>query len=186
MTEENLNVEATETVVENETPVNEEPTVTVAEMKRRLAKEQEKFQSQIDELKTNQNNLVKQAVEEAEKRSKMSAKELEELRQKDIQRQIEERDARIAELELENTRRELKDGAIEILSERKLPVNERVLKLVVKDTGEETETAITDLAEIIKEIKNEFASTTAPITSGGVGTNGTETDIFKILDDAGR
>ena len=184
MTEENVNVEATE--VEQEQVDTQEPTVTVAEMKRRLTKEQEKFQSQIDELKTNQNNLVKQAVEEAEKRSKMSAKELEELRQKDIQRQIEERDARIAELELENTRRELKDGAIEILSERKLPVNERVLKLVVKDTGEETETAITDLAEIIKEIKNEFASTTAPITSGGVGTHGKETDIFKILDDAGK
>lgn len=184
MTEEikNDNVE-----VNNNPEVEETKMLSQEEVNRLIAQAKSKAKDEAKkEMETTFDERVKQAVEEAEKRSKMSAKELEELRQKDIQRQIEERDARIAELELENTRRELKDGAIEILSERKLPVNERVLKLVVKDTGEATETAISDLAEIIKEIKNEFASTTAPITSGGVGTNGMETDIFKILDDAGK
>lgn len=185
MTEEikNNNVE----VLDNPEVETDTKTLTQEEVNRLIAQAKSKAKDEAKkEFDASVEERIKQAVEEAEKRSKMSAKELEELRQKDIQRQIEERDARIAELELENTRRELKDGAIEILSERKLPVNERVLKLVVKDTGEETETAITDLAEIIKEIKNEFASTTAPITSGGVGTNGKETDIFKILDDAGK
>lgn len=155
-------------------------------MKRRIAKEQENAQAKIDELNQSVEERIAQAVEEADKRSKMSAKELEELRQKDIQRKIEEKDARIAELELQNTRRELKDGAIEILSERKLPVNDKVLKLVVKDTGEDTESAINDLSEIIKEIKNEFASSEPPITSGGFSGVNYETDIYKILDEAGK
>lgn len=183
MNEEIKNVE----VLDNPEVDTETKTLTQEEVNRLIAQAKSKAKDEAKkEFDASVEERIKQAVEEAEKRSKMSAKELEELRQKDIQRKIEEKDARIAELELQNTRRELKDGAIEILSERKLPVNDRVLKLVVKDTGEATETAINDLAEIIKEIKNEFASSEPPITSGGVGTNGIETDIFKILDDAGK
>lgn len=168
--------------VETETELisKEEANRLIAQAKSKAKDEAKKeFDASVEER-------IKEAVEEAEKRSKMTAKELEELRQKDIQRKMEEKDARIAELELQNTRRELKDGAIEILSERKLPVNERVLKLVVKDTGEDTESAINDLAEIIKDIKNEFASSEAPMTSGGQTTQDVETDIYNILRQANQ
>ena len=158
--------EIKETVEENETPVNEEPTVTVAEMKRRIAKEQEKY----DELNASIDDRIKEAVEEAQKQAQMSSKELQKYKEQQAENEKQQLLKQIEELQLEHTRRELKDEAIKTLSERKLPVTDRVLKFVVKDTAEETLSAIDDMSEIIKEIKNEFASSEAPMSSGGQST----------------
>lgn len=174
--------EIKETVEENETPVNEEPTVTVAEMKRRIAKEQEKY----DELNASIDDRIKEAVEEAQKQAQMSSKELQKYKEQQAENEKQQLLKQIEELQLEHTRRELKDEAIKTLSERKLPVTDRVLKFVVKDTADETLSAIDDMSEIIKEIKNEFASSEAPMTSGGQSAQTMDTDIFKILDSAGR
>lgn len=174
--------EIKETVEENETPVNEEPTVTVAEMKRRIAKEQEKY----DELNASIDDRIKEAVEEAQKQAQMSSKELQKYKEQQAENEKQQLLKQIEELQLEHTRRELKDEAIKTLSERKLPVTDRVLKFVVKDTAEETLSAIDDMSEIIKEIKNEFASSEAPMASGGQSTQNVETDIYKILRQANQ
>lgn len=174
--------EIKETVEENETPVTEEPTVTVAEMKRRIAKEQEKY----NELNASIDDRIKEAVEEAQKQAQMSSKELQKYKEQQAENEKQQLLKQIEELQLEHTRRELKDEAIKTLSERKLPVTDRVLKFVVKDTADETLSAIDDMSEIIKEIKNEFASSEAPMASGGQSTQDVDTDIFKILDSAGR
>lgn len=174
--------EIKETVEENETPVNEEPTVTVAEMKRRIAKEQEKY----DELNASIDDRIKEAVEEAQKQAQMSSKELQKYKEQQAENEKQQLLKQIEELQLEHTRRELKDEAIKTLSERKLPVTDRVLKFVVKDTAEETLSAIDDMSEIIKEIKNEFASSEAPMASGRQSTQNVETDIYKILRQANQ
>lgn len=174
--------EIKETVEENETPVNEEPTVTVAEMKRRIAKEQEKY----DELNASIDDRIKEAVEEAQKQAQMSSKELQKYKEQQAENEKQQLLKQIEELQLEHTRRELKDEAIKTLSERKLPVTDRVLKFVVKDTAEETLSAIDDMSEIIKEIKNEFASSEAPMSSGGQSTQDVDTDIYKILRQANQ
>ena len=174
--------EIKETVEENETPVNEEPTVTVAEMKRRIAKEQEKY----DELNASIDDRIKEAVEEAQKQAQMSSKELQKYKEQQAENEKQQLLKQIEELQLEHTRRELKDEAIKTLSERKLPVTDRVLKFVVKDTADETLSAIDDMSEIIKEIKNEFASSEAPMSSGGQSTQDVDTDIYKILRQANQ
>lgn len=178
MAEEKVN----ETVEENETPVNEEPTVTVAEMKRRISKEQEKY----DELNASIDDRIKEAVEEAQKQAQMSSKELQKYKEQQAENEKQQLLKQIEELQLEHTRRELKDEAIKTLSERKLPVTDRVLKFVVKDTADETLSAIDDMSEIIKEIKNEFASSEAPMASGGQSAQNVETDIYKILRQANQ
>ena len=168
--------------VETETEVmsKEEVNRLIAQAKSKAKDEAKKeFDASVEER-------IKEAVEEAQKKASMSTKELEEYRKQEAEREKQNLLDKIAQLEKDQTIRELRDEAYRTLSERKLPNNPDVLNLVVKDTAEATLSTIDTLATIINEIKNEFASTTAPITSGGVGTNCTETDIFKILDDAGK
>ena len=185
MSEEIKETEVTETV-EKEQVDTQEPTVTVAEMKRRIAKEQENAQKQIDDLNQSMDDRIKEAVEEAQKKAQMTGKELQKYKEQQAEQEKQKLLDQIKELELKNTRRELKDEAIKTLSERKLPVNEKVLNFVVKDTAEDTLSAIDDMSEIIKDIKNEFASSEAPLTSGGIGASDNNTDIFNILDNAGK
>lgn len=178
---EELNQDVTETQ-EQEQVDTQEPTVTVAEMKRRIAKEQSKFA----ELEQSIDDRIKEAVEEAQKQAQLSGKELQKYKEQQAEQEKQKLLDKIEELQLQNTRRELKDEAIKTLSERKMPVNDRVLDFVVKDTAEDTLKAIESMGEIIKDIKNEYATSEPPLTSGGIGNKNTETDIFKILDDAGR
>ena len=185
MSEEIKETEVTETV-EKEQVDTQEPTVTVAEMKRRIAKEQENAQKQIDDLNQSVEERIKEAVEEAQKKAQMTGKELQKYKEQQAEQEKQKLLDKIEELQLQNTRRELKDEAIKTLSERKMPVNDRVLDFVVKDTAEDTLKAIESMGEIIKDIKNEYATSEPPLTSGGIGNKNTETDIFKILDDAGR
>ena len=185
MSEEIKETEVTETV-ENEQVDTQEPTVTVAEMKRRIAKEQENAQKKIDELNQSVDDRIKEAVEEAQKQAQMSSKELQKYKEQQAENEKQQLLKQIEELQLEHTRRELKDEAIKTLSERKLPVTDRVLKFVVKDTADETLSAIDDMSEIIKEIKNEFASSEAPMASGGQSAQNVETDIYKILRQANQ
>lgn len=166
MSEEVKETEVTEEV-EQEQVDTQEPTVTVAEMKRRLGKEQEKY----DELNQSIDDRIKEAVEEAQKQAQMTGKELQKYKEQQAEQEKQKLLDQIKELELKNTRRELKDEAIKTLSERKLPVNDKVLNFVVKNTAEDTLSAIDDMAEIIKDIKNEFASSEPPITSGGIGSS---------------
>ena len=163
MTEENKAVDTQE-----EVDTQAEPTVKVAEMKRRIDLEQKKAQEQLDAMNQTIEQKIAEAVEKAEKEANLSGKELDEYRKQEAERKEQELKDKIAKLELEATRRELKDEAINTLSEKKLPVNEKVLKLVVKDTAEATLSAIDDIASIISDVVSEYSATDAPLASGGV------------------
>ena len=159
----------------------DEPTVKVAEMKRRIEKEKERYENELAAIKAEQDKAIQEAIEKAKKEATLSGKELEKYREEEAKRKEQSYLDRIAELEREGTRRELKDEAIRTLGEKKLPVNESVLNLVVKDTAEDTLKAIDAISNLVMEIKNESASTTPPRTSGGLGETerATPGDIFR-------
>ena len=170
-------VEAVETNEQVDT--QEDKTVAVAEMKRRIEKEKERYETELATIKAEQDKAIQEAIEKAKKEATLSGKELEKYREEEAKRKEQQYLDRIAELEREHTRRELKDEAIRTLGEKKLPVNEDVLNLVVKDTADETLKAIDAISKIVMEIKNESASTTAPRTSGGLGTQtASNVDVF--------
>lgn len=162
-----------------------EKTVSVGEMKRRIAKEQEKYEQQIEELENSMEDRIAEAVEKAQKEATLTGKELQEYKEKEAQRKLDEAQAEIERLKQENIKRDLKDEAIKTLSEKGMPVNEKVLNFVVRDTADDTLQAIDDLGEILREQKEENAQTKPPKTSGGLGKSGNEQKTTtQILDEA--
>lgn len=160
-------------------------TVSVEEMKRRVAKEQEKYEEKIKEMSQSIDERIEQAQEKAKKEATLTGKELQEYKEKEAQRKLDSAQEEIERLKKENIKRDLKDEAINTLSEKKLPVNERVLSFVVKDTADDTLEAIDNLAELFKEQKEEYAQTEPPLGSGGLGNSDTEQrSSKKILDEA--
>ena len=172
--------EVVETVETNEqVDTQEDKTVAVAEMKRRIEKEKERYENELAAIKAEQDKAIQEAIEKTKKEATLSGKELEKYREEEAKRKEQSYLDRIAELEREHTRRELKDEAIRTLGTKKLPVNEDVLNLVVKDTAEDTLKAIDAISNLVIEIKNESASTTPPRTSGGLGAqSASNTDVF--------
>ena len=137
-----------------------EKMVSVAEMQRRLKSMEEKHSKDTADA-------ISKALEKYKAESELTGKELEEYRRK--------------EAEAEQTKRELTDEAIKTLSSRKLPVNDKVISFVVKDTAEGTLQAISDLESIISEIKAEYSQSEPPKVSSEL--NGAEStdkgDIFR-------
>lgn len=172
--------EVVETVETNEqVDTQEDKTVAVAEMKRRIEKEKERYENELAAIKAEQDKAIQEAIEKAKKEATLSGKELEKYREEEAKRKEQSYLDRIAELEREHTRRELKDEAIRTLGTKKLPVNEDVLNLVVKDTAEDTLKAIDAISNLVMEIKNDSASTTPPRTSGGLGAQtASSADVF--------
>lgn len=170
MTEEKQHIEEVDTQEEAE------PVVKVAEMKRRLEQEQKKYQDEIEAMKESNQKAIEQAIAEYKAENELSGKELEKYRQQQAEAEKQKLLDQIKELELKNTRRELKDEAINTLSEKKLPVTSEVLNFVVKNTAEETLSAIDDMAKIVAAIKNDYAVSDAPMTSGGQLSSGIQAD----------
>lgn len=160
-----------------------EKTVTVSELKRRVENEKAKADEEIQRLKESQEEAIQEAIEKFKAENTMDKKEREEFLKKQQEEKEQEYQNRIAELEREKTQRELKDEAINTLSERNLPVSSEVLNLVVKDNAEDTSQAIDEISKIIKGVKNEFENSEKPLTSGG-GSTGENTSPNKILSDA--
>jgi len=160
-------------------------TVSVEEMKRRVAKEQEKYEEKIKEMNQSIDDRIEQAQEKAKKEATLSGKELQEYKEKEAQRKLDSAQEEIERLKQENAKRDLRDEAINTLSDKDLPVNDKVLNFVVKDTADDTLEAIDDLAELFKEQKEEYAQTKPPLGSGGLGDGDTEQKASKeILDEA--
>lgn len=141
-----------ETVEEKaSTPTQElEKMVSVAEMQRRLKSMEDKHSKDTAEA-------IAKALEKYKAESELTGKELEEYRRKEAEAEKQALLDKIAGLEKEQTKRELTDEAIKTLSSRKLPVNDKVISFVVKDTAEGTLQAISDLESIISEIKAEYS-----------------------------
>lgn len=120
--------------VNEEETKNEESTVTVAEMKRRLAKLEETKQQEIEELNKRTEESIKAAVEKAQEEARLSGKELAEYQEKERQRKYQEeldkRDEQIAELTRKERQREIKDESIKKLNELNIDVNSESLDLI--------------------------------------------------------
>lgn len=161
-------------------------TVTVAEMKRRLAKEQEGYQKQLDAMNAKFDERIQEAVDKAQKEAQLTGKELQEYKTKEKERELEQVREEIKALRQEKVVRELRDEATRTLTERGIAVNDKVLNFVVKDTADETLQAIEDMAELFKLQKEEFAQTKPPVTGGGfnAGTPNVKKNVNSILDDA--
>lgn len=155
----------------------DEQTVKVAEMKRRLAKEEEKHQAELDELKEQQSMLIKEAVEKAKAEAQMSEKEL-----RDYKEQEAQYEQQIQELMAEKKQREIRDESINKLGELGIVVNDRTLDLVSAGSLEAMSEKAEQLASVLNDVKNEFASSKAPISGGGrqiKGDNQSLGDFFR-------
>lgn len=151
-----------------------EKTVTVAEMMRRLNKANEEHERKTQEA-------IEKALEQYKAENELSGKELEEYRRQVAEAEKQELLDKIAGLEKEQTKRELTDEAIKTLSGRKLPVNDKVLSFVVKDTADDTLKAIADFESIISEIKAEYTQSEPPAVSSSFGGSSSKSqgDIFR-------
>lgn len=172
-------VQATET---NETVDTQEKTVSLAEMQRRLAKAEEQHEKQLAELQASNQDQIAQAIEKYKAESELSGKELEEYRRQEAEREKQALLDKIANLEKEQTKRELTDEAIKTLGTRNLPVTDKVLSFVVRDTADDTLQAIDDMEAIITDIKAQYTTSQPPKTSNAIGGSDTSTsrsDIFR-------
>ena len=151
-----------------------EKTVTVAEMMRRLNKANEEHERKTQEA-------IEKALAQYKAENELSGKELEEYRRQVAEDEKQELLDKIAGLEKEQTKRELTDEAIKTLSSRKLPVNDKVLSFVVKDTADDTLKAIADFESIISEIKAEYTQSEPPAVSSSFGGSSSKSqgDIFR-------
>ena len=149
----------------------DEPTVKVAEMKRRLEKEQEKFKQEIEDIKNKQAEAVKEAYERAQAEAKMSADELQEYKKKEADRKYQEEkeayEKQIAELTKEKKQREIRDESINKLNELNLSVNDESLTLVSADSLEGMAEKAEKLAKFLNNEKNKLATSGAPTIGGG-------------------
>lgn len=151
-----------------------EKTVTVAEMMRRLNKANEEHERKTQEA-------IEKALEQYKAETELTGKELEAYRQKIAEEEKQALLDEIAGLKKEQTKRELTDEAIKTLSGRKLPVNDKVLSFVVKDTADDTLKAIADFENIISEIKAEYTQSEPPAVSSSFGGSSSKSqgDIFR-------
>ena len=151
-----------------------EKMVSVAEMQRRLKSMEDKHSKDIADA-------IAKALGKYKAESELTGKELEEYRRKEAEAEKQALLDKIASLEKEQTKRELTDEAIKTLSSRKLPVNEKVLSFVVKDTADGTLQAISDFESIISEIKAEYTQSEPPAVSSSFGGSSSKSqgDIFR-------
>ena len=165
-----------ETVEEQASNPTQEPEkmVSVAEMQRRLKSLEEKHSKDTADA-------ISKALEKYKAESELTGKELEEYRRKEAEAEKQALLDKIAGLEKEQTKREVTDEAIKTLSGRKLPVNDKVLSFVVKDTADDTLKAITDFESIISEIKAEYTQSEPPAVSSSFGGSSSKSqgDIFR-------
>lgn len=151
-----------------------EKMVSVAEMQRRLKYMEDKHSKDTADA-------IAKALEKYKAESELSGKELEEYRRKEAEAEKQALLDEIAGLKKEQTKRELTDEAIKTLSGRKLPVNDKVLSFVVKDTADGTLQAIADFESIISEIKAEYTQSEPPAVSSSFGGSSSKSqgDIFR-------
>ena len=183
MTEEN-NIETTET--ENIEQVDtQEPTVKVAEMKRRIEAERTKAQEQIEELNQSMEQRIAEEVKKAQEVAQLNGKELEEYKQKEQQKKYEDeiakRDAELEKLRQENLQRTIRDEAHTKLTELNINITPETISLVEGNTLDEMAEKAELLAKYTTVIKNQFAGSDAPMSSGGSAKGVSNDTTFDML-----
>ena len=182
----NEQVETTASEVETET---EQQTLTQEEVNRLIAQNKSKakaqagkeYQKQMEDLKAQYESQL------TEVKSKLGDKDREafdlqtaKAEISKLQQALDEERNQKATLSEQITKATLKDKAIGLLSERKLPTNEAMLEMVVKDNAEDTVKAIEAMTTLLSEQRKASAVSTPPIKSGGLGgETKTPTEIFR-------
>lgn len=165
----------------------DEPVVKIAEMKRRLSQKDDDYQKQIEKLQREQDEKIQAAIEAYEEKSKLSADELAEYKQKEAeekyQKELEAKQKEIEELTRINQQRQIKDESVSKLNELNIPVNETTLSLVDAESLEGMAERAALLAQFSSTLKNELGASTQPIV-GGKRAGAAEKDIRQKLDDA--
>lgn len=183
MTEE---IKATETET-NEQVDTQEPTVKVAEMKRRIEQEQKKAQEQIEAMNQTLEQRIAEEVAKAQELSKLNGKELEDYKQKEQQKKYEDeiakRDAELEQLRQENLQRTIRDEAHTKLTELNVTITPETISLVAGQSLDEMAEKAELLAKYTTAIKNQFAGSDAPLGGGGSSAKVTGGTTFDMLRD---
>lgn len=176
------NASEVETETEQQTLTQEEVNRLIAQNKSKAKAQAEKeYQKQMEDLKAQYESQL------TEVKSKLGDKDREAFDLQTAKAEIaklqealdEERNQK-ATLSEQITKATLKDKAIGLLSERKLPTNEAMLEMVVKDTAEDTVKAIDAMTTLLSEQRKASAISTPPIASGGLGGDTkTPSEIFR-------
>ena len=185
MTEEN-NIETTET--ENIEQVDtQEPTVKVAEMKRRIEAERTKAQEQIEELEKSMDQRIAEEVKKAQEIAQLNGKELEEYKLKEEQKkhddEMAKKDAELKELRQESLQRAIRDEAHTKLTELNINITPETISLVAGQSLDEMAEKAELLAKYTTAIKNQFAGSDAPLSGGGSSAKVTGGTTFDMLRD---
>ena len=187
--ENNVVNEQVETIASEVEAENGQQTLTQEEVNRLIAQNKSKaktqaekeYQKQMDELKAQYESQL------TEVKSKLGDKDREAFDLQTakaeiakLQQALDEERNQKATLSEQITKATLKDKAIGLLSERKLPTNEAMLEMVVKDNAEDTVKAIEAMTTLLSEQRKASAVSTPPIKSGGLGgETKTPTEIFR-------
>ena len=171
-----------ETEAEQQTLTQEEVNRLIAQNKSKAKAQAEKeYQKQMDELKAqyeSQLNEVKSKLGDKDREAFDLQTAKAEIAK--LQKALDEERNQKATLSEQITKATLKDKAIGLLSERKLPTNEAMLEMVVKDNAEDTVKAIEAMTTLLSEQRKASAVSTPPIKSGGLGgETKTPTEIFR-------
>lgn len=171
----NEEVETTASEVETEA---EQQTLTQEEVNRLIAQNKSKAKAQAEKEYQKQMEDLKAQYESqlTEVKSKLGDKDREAFDLQTakaeiakLQQALDEERNQKATLSEQITKATLKDKAIGLLSERKLPTNEAMLEMVVKDNAEDTVKAIEAMTTLLSEQRKASAVSTPPIKSGGLG-----------------
>ena len=149
-------ITAGEVTTDNIQP-EEVKTVTVEEMQRRINKEKQSY----EELKSEIDRKIQDAVQRAKSEQAMSEDERVEAERAELVEKIKR-------LEAEQAQRVIKDRAVSRLSEVGLPVSEEVLGLVLRSSEDDTEASINNLNAIISAVKKTLVSDENLPISGGI------------------
>ena len=120
--------------------------------------------------------------------AQLNGKELEEYKQKEQQKKYEDeiakRDAELEKLRQENLQRTIRDEAHTKLTELNINITPETISLVEGTTLDEMAEKAELLAKYTTVIKNQFASSKAPIGSGGMGGLSNPTTPSSIFREA--
>lgn len=185
----NLQMFAEGDIIEEDEAGNEKSkdnvqTVTVEEMQRRLSNADKKHKEEIENLKSTFTDELNKKLEEFKAESELTGKELEKFKMQQLEDEKSKLREEIDRLKQDQIKREMTDEAIKVLSDKKLPISDKVLSFVVHGTAEETSAAISDFEDIIKEVKESLTSSVKPKTSGGFTTQVESKNGNEILDSA--
>lgn len=193
MNEDNKNMDQVDNPEEGQK--EDEKTVTVAEMKRRLNNQKSDFESRLKELqksfddyKAGESERNNKAVEDYKNKKNMTAEELAEFQMSESEKTHKaEKDAlqaKIDELEQEKLIAKIKDIAINKLSELKIQAKDETLKLVLTNNPEETTERIELLNKLLLEERQRIIGEEPPTSSGGIAGNINNKTLASIFDEA--